>query len=166
MSSITSISPYGEDHSWVNGLVKRRYSVTLTDNNLVEHIYIVGPYKVKPSDGGDTYANALLENLRNQEIDFVDKVPEWNDTQADYDRKALGRAMMIEDIRGLQGVLDLWAAVELRSGTDSVERAATLGISLDNYMQMESRFRLMADAATVARLITDKTWSGLPEEFK
>ncbi len=66
MSSVKSVTIHKE-RPWKNGYVKRFYSVTLTDNDLIDHVFIVGPIKVSATDDGQNAADALLASKRQAE---------------------------------------------------------------------------------------------------
>ncbi len=151
MSSVKSVAVFNEV-PWTGGLVKRRYDVVLTDNNLVDHSFVVGPVKVLPADDGSSVANDQLQQQKDTELGNQNIVPSWNNTQADYDRRSLGRAMTILDVDDFISYLALFQAMESRSGANAGQRAATLGVSTANYNQMDSRFsNTDAGRATVER---------------
>lgn len=68
MSSVKSVSIFGTDKAWSGGKVKRRYAVTLTDVNAVDHEFVIGPFKVDSSDNGMTFATNHLSNLKSDEV--------------------------------------------------------------------------------------------------
>ena len=66
MSSVISATTFSE-RPWSGGLVKRRYEVTLEDNNLIQSTYVIGPFKVLPVDDGSSHALELLNRERTRE---------------------------------------------------------------------------------------------------
>lgn len=165
MSNVKSVALFSE-RPWRDGLVKRKYTVTLTDNNLVDHTTIIGPYKVLPSHDGSVESLSLLEGLKDSELDGIDQVPIYNDSQADYDRRALGQAMLIQDIDDFHQTLPLWLAMQSRSGNNRVQRAATLGVSLANYDLVSDRYRSDQGAASFIDDAKGQVWTELPAEFE
>lgn len=166
MSSVKSITTFTE-RPWSDGLVKRRYEVMLTDNDLVDHVHVIGPFKVLPADTGAVQADKLLQRQKDFEIsNYEDIVPLWNDTQADYDRIALGQAMLILDVDQFISVLPLFQGMESRSGNNAVQRAATLGVSTANYNLMQSRFNVAVGIQGGVATMNSEAWDVIPEEFK
>lgn len=167
MSSVSSVVIFGTDRPWSDGLVKRRYEVTLTDNNLTEHVFIIGPFKVLPTDDGQAQANIELQGRKDEEIiGGQDKTPLWNDTQADYDRRALGLAMLLKDTDDYRATIELFQAMELRSGNNAGQRAATLGVSTVNYNLMADRYGDMIGAAFAIDNALSQVWLDIPPEFE
>jgi hypothetical protein len=68
MSSVVSVSVYGNDRPWVNGLVRRRYEVTLEDNDAVQHVRVSRPLKIAASDDGTATADRMLAGEMAREI--------------------------------------------------------------------------------------------------
>ena len=67
MASVKSVTTYSE-RPWRNGKVKRRYEITLTDNNAVDHTYILMPVKVDPGHTGDVIAGKYLDGIIEAEV--------------------------------------------------------------------------------------------------
>lgn len=67
MSLVKSVAIYSE-RQWSNGLVKRRYQITLTDELGADHISIVGIAISHPEDDGSDYAENVL--LTNKEVEI------------------------------------------------------------------------------------------------
>ena len=139
MASVKSVSIYS-DVPWAGGFRKRRYSVILTDNNLVDHTVITNAVKVLESDDGTESALRELNNKKIRELVEGEKISEWQDTQADYDRRALGIAMTLSDVHEFYSYLPLFKAMELRGGANAAQRASYLGVSSVNYNLMANRF--------------------------
>ena len=139
MSVVKSVIVYSE-RPWTDGLVKRRYEVTLTDNLGTDHVAIVGMFKVDPLDDGADVANNHLQSRKAKELGAADIVPLWNNTQADYDRRSLGQAMTLSDAHEFYDYLPLFQAMESRSGSNINARVATLGVIKSDYTLMANRF--------------------------
>lgn len=139
MALVDTVTIYS-DAPWSDGLVKRRYNVTLMDNFGVLETWVSMPVKVDPSDDGSATGAAYLESKKQSEPSFEDKIPRWLDTQADYDRLSLGRAMVITDVDDFYAYLPLFKAMESRGGANANQRASYLGVSTANYNLMADRF--------------------------
>ena len=61
MAGVKSVTVYSE-RPWRDGLVRRRYEVTLTDNFLVDEVIVTMPVNVLPSDDGTALASRILAN--------------------------------------------------------------------------------------------------------
>jgi len=68
MATVKSVTIYGE-RPWANGKVKRRYEVTITDNDGTDHSRILMPIKVDPSDDGSSAGALFLAQKEQQERD-------------------------------------------------------------------------------------------------
>jgi hypothetical protein len=124
----------------VNGRVKRRYTVVLTNNGGIDKTVITMPLIVLESDDGATIATKLLENEAALETNKkLDIVSQWS-TQADYDRIALGKAMRLTNVHDFHATLPLFLAVETRGGANAIQRAAYLGVVIEKYNLMADRF--------------------------
>ena len=165
MASVKSVTIHSE-RPWSNGQVKRRYLVTLTDNNAVDHEIVTMPVKQLPADTGDAVAASLLQGKKNNEVLKGDIVPEWQDTQADYDRISLGRAMLLTDVDEFYSHLPLFKAMEVRGGANANQRAAYLGVSTANYNLMADRFGDVEGIAFFLDNAKGQIWDEIPEEFK
>lgn len=165
MAVVKSVTIHSE-RPWSNGQVKRRYLVTLTDNNGGDHEIVTMPVKQLPADNGNAVAASHLQGKKNGELLKGAIVPEWQDTQADYDRISLGRAMLLTDVDEFYTYLPLFKAMEGRSGSNANQRAATLGVSRANYGLMADRFGDVQGVAFFLDNAKGQIWSELPEEFK
>jgi hypothetical protein len=67
MALVKSISLHSE-RPWSNGLIKRRYEITLTDNLGADHTYITMPVKQLASKDGATIAADYLAAKINGEV--------------------------------------------------------------------------------------------------
>lgn len=165
MASVKTIEIFRE-RPWRAGLVKRRYRVTLTDNNAVDHVTTLMPSRVDPADDGTTAANDLLESQKNSELSNEDKATQWHDSQADYDRRALGFAMTLDSTDEFFTYLPLFKAMELRGGNNPGQRATYLGVQRADYDLMADRFN---DVEGVAFFLTDakgQVWDEIPEDWQ
>ena len=142
----------------------------LTDN--LGKVYIIPTRSMHPSFDVDADLLRKIastdEELIQSELSPEDKVPVYNETQADYYRRALGQAMLLSDIDDVLAYIPLFQAMENHpnSGKNAGQRANYLGVIKADYDLMAVRFgSLQGIAGGVA---TDKTkiWSELPEEWK
>jgi hypothetical protein len=116
----------------------------------------------------------MLDTLAEQEINAamsrlgsgltVDTVPD-HQTQADFDRRVLGRMMLIDNIYDFYQGFAFFQIVETRGGNNAGQRATYLGIDVADYNLIDARF-VNADSASFF-VDTDKTsiWDELPEVF-
>ena len=164
MASVKSVTEYSNTPGR-GGLRKKRFTVVLTDNNLVDHVFISMPKQVPESDTGAATADGMLEQLKLGELKPEDATNQWNDTQAAYDRRTLGRAMLLTDVQEFYSYLPLFQAMEARGGANANQRAAYLGVSTTNYDLMAKRF---SDVQGIAFFLDDEKnqiWTELPPEF-
>lgn len=152
------------DVPYKDTLRKRRYIVTIRDNNLVDKEFLSPPLRVPASDTGVDYANGVLADLQAAEISKDDKVPDYADAQADYDRKALGYAMTLESTDEFYTYLPLFLAVQSRGGANASQRAAYLGVSLANYNAMAARFNDVQGIEFFLVDAKDQVWTD-PRDF-
>ena len=141
VSSVTVFSdvPYSDIPEEAH-LRKKRFTVVLTDNNTVEFTSITFPQVVDESDDGAAIAAELLQAKKDNELVEGDKLTQWEDSQNDYDRRALGQAMTISDVDEFYSFLPLFKAMESRGGANRNQRAAYLDVPVSEYIQMEDRF--------------------------
>jgi hypothetical protein len=64
----------------------------------------------------------------------------FHQTQADFDRRLLGRLMTYLDAHVVYAGLPFFQGVEIRGGANSIQRAAYLGVSSQDYSLVDSRF--------------------------
>ncbi len=155
--SIYDDRPYGDKR-------ERRYRVVIADNNLVSTVHILSPIVVDASDDGTNIADKLLAWLAEREF-RSGKAAAYQD-QADYDRRALGRAMLLDRIVEFRKFLPLFLAMEIRGGSTPAERAAYLGIALPVYRQIATRFRDVEGILPALNDIRADAWDELPGGFK
>lgn len=165
MASIKSIAVYS-DVPWRAGQRKRRYEITLTDNNAVDHTEITNPVKQQPADDGTLIADKLLQSRKDKELREGEKAAEWADTQADFDRRALGRAMLLTDTDDFYFYLPLFKAMELRGGANANQRAAYLGIDRAIYDQIAARFNDVEGIAFFLDNYKSQIWDEIPPGFE
>lgn len=164
MSSIVSVVKFSSK-PWTAGQEKVRWEVTLMDNFAAQHTEVIGPLTRSITDNGQADAAALLQSKKDAELGPEDKVPAWNDTQAEYDRRSLGRAMLIDDVDDFYAYLPLFKAMESRGGANAGQRASYLGVLSTDYNLMANRF---GDVEGVAFFLDDRKgqiWDELPPEF-
>ena len=68
-----------------------------------------------------------------------DKVAE-HQSQADFDRRLLGRLMTFLDAHVVLAGLPFFQAMELRAGANAGQRATYLGVTTDDYTLVDNRF--------------------------
>ena len=68
-----------------------------------------------------------------------DKVPVYQ-TQAEFDRRLLGRLMTEWDVHTFSAGLPFFQAVELRGGANANQRASYLGVTSTDYGLVDNRF--------------------------
>jgi hypothetical protein len=163
MANVQSVSIHFEK-PWKD-IVKRRYQVTLLDNNSTEHVVITSAVKVDSSDDGASVGQQVLQEYKDVELSEKDITTLWNDTQADYDRRALGRAMNLTDTHEFYSFLPLFQAMEGRGGANAIQRAAYLGVSIENYNLMATRFGDVQGIAFFLDNEKDQIWDTIPQEF-
>ncbi len=134
-------------------------------------VYIVPTRSMHPSF--DRAAD-LLRKVANKdkelplsELSPEDKVPQYNETQADYYRRALGRAMLISDTDDVLAYIDLFQAMENHpdSGNNAVQRAVYLDVLKADYDLMASRFGGLQGIAGGVETDKTKIWDKLPTEW-
>jgi len=93
-----------------------------------------------------------------------DKVPE-HQTQADFDRRVLGRIMLIDDAHAIYAAYPMFQAVEGRGGANANQRASYLGISSSEYGLIAVRFNNVPGVAWFLEDEKNQIWNELPEVF-
>ena len=91
-----------------------------------------------------------------------DKVPD-HQTQADFDRRVLGRLMTFLDAHVFLAGLPFFQAVETRGGANAEQRAVYLGVDTTSYNLMDNRF---GDVQGVAFFLNDdknNVWDNVPD---
>lgn len=162
MASVKSVEIY--DDYEVGTQRERRYKVVITNNSAVDEEYILSPVVVDISDDGSIYGSKKLDSLADIELDS-EKSSEYQ-TQADYDRRALGRAMLFTDVNEFWAVLPLFKAMELRGGSNVNARTAYLGVVKADYTAMASRFNDVEGIIFYLTDAKDMIWEELPPEFE
>lgn len=165
MATVSQITQFGPDRAYPDGTVKRRYEVTLQGNTGLLLTKLIGPFKMLPADDPTLFAEDFLNQRRQKELGLDDIQPEWNDTQADYDRRSLGKAMLINDAVDFFAYLPLFKAMETRSGANASQRAATLGVTSAEYNLMASRFNDVEGVAFFLTDAKDAVWTEIPAEW-
>lgn len=159
MASVKSVTVYSDVPGLEDsGLRKKRFAIVLTDNNLVDSTIITKPAHVLPEEDGSIFATKALQQQKDSELSNRNIVPEWNDAQADYDRRALGIAMTLTDVHEFYSYLPLFKAMELRGGANRNQRAAYLGVPVSEYTQMEDRFNDVEGIAFFLDNAKDQIW--------
>ena len=162
MSNVKSITIH--DDYELGDKRERRYAVTITNNSLVDTVYVLAPVVVDVDDDGSTVANEKLVQLADNELNSG--VAAEYQTQADYDRRALGRAMLLTDVDEFYAVLPLFLAMESRGGANANARAAYLGIDRPTYDLIADRFGDVQGIASFLNNAKAQIWDELPGEFE
>jgi len=160
MAAVKSVTIFDE---FPNGTkVERRYEVTITTNSLIDEVYVLSPVVVDASDDGSIYGAKKLASLADIESGSgADILAEYQD-QPDYDRRALGKAMVGPGIEEFHAVLPLFKSMEGRGGANANQRANYLGVTTISYRDMANRF---GDDEGVAFFIEDhknQVWPEIP----
>lgn len=95
----------------------------------------------------------------------VDRVPVYQ-SQPDFDRRLLGRFMLIADVHVFHNSLQFFLNIESRGGANASQRASYLGISTTDYGLIADRY---GDSQGAAFFITDsknQVWDELPQDFE
>lgn len=103
-------------------------------------------------------------NLTYQGIN-PDKVAE-HQAQSDFDRRVLGRMMLIGDAHAFYAAYPFFQAVEGRGGANTNARAAYLGLTRNEYLPVETRFNNVSGVAWFLADEKNQIWSELPEAFE
>jgi len=165
MPSVKSVSVFREK-PWSGGLVKRKYLVTLTDNDGIDYEIISGPYKVLPSDDGSAAGLRELKGKRKLELGPEIKNAVWQDPKK-YLVRSLALVMRSRDPFVLRRYLPLWDNMKSRpaSGNTSASRAAWLGVKLADYNRMNVRFNALELAVIFLDDDKNHVWNETPAEF-
>lgn len=94
-----------------------------------------------------------------------DKVPSDQQTQPEFDRRVLGRMMLIDSAHIFHNAYVMFLTVNARGGNNANQISTYLGISTANYNRIAERFdsvNLSADFLADERL---QIWDELPDEF-
>jgi hypothetical protein len=93
-----------------------------------------------------------------------DIVPDYQ-TQADYDRRALGQFMTLADVNHFNEGRVLFLAMEARGGANANARAGYLGITRGTYNEIDARFSDLAGSQTFINDNKNQRWEDIPEEM-
>jgi hypothetical protein len=169
-----SITNYEILHSEVGGN-KLIFVVKYTDH-LANEIY--HEYRVPQGTDMDAYATAQIPSIEARQAEeevtnaigianegtSPDIVAEYQ-AQNDYDRRALGQAMVVEDIYHFNNTRPLYLAMEIRGGANANARAAYLGITRDTYDLISSRYNELAGIQGILNDSKGRIWEDIPEEM-
>jgi len=86
--------------------------------------------------------------------------------QADFDRRVLGRMMIDENAHNLGNAYSFFQAVESRGGANANARATYLGISTDEYNEIDDRFSNVNGVTWFLNDEKDMVWDSLPGEYR
>lgn len=140
-----------------------------------------GPIKIPGSDTETEYAayrtaqeQTILAQLAEQEIQAavsraergltIDTVPN-HQTQAEFDRRVLGRLMLIDNIYTFQNAAPFFLAVKNRGGNNNGQRANYLGITVADYNLIDARFTNAESASFFVSTDKNSIWDELPDVF-
>ena len=164
MASVKSVTIH-DDYARGNQR-ERRYKVTITNNSLIDAEYILSPVVVDVADDGAAQGNKKLASLADIETGSgADIVAEYQ-SQADYDRRALGKAMIGTDIDEFHQVLPLYLAMTARGGNNAGQRAAYLGVPTAQYNSMAVRFNDDQGAASFIDDAKGQVWDEIPADWE
>jgi len=93
-----------------------------------------------------------------------DRVPQYQ-TQAEFDRRVLGRAMLLRDVHTLYAIYPMFVAVRTRGGANAAQRAAYLGITSTQWNLIDTRFNDLNGSAVFISDEKNQRWLELPTEF-
>lgn len=93
-----------------------------------------------------------------------EKVPE-HQSQAVYDRRVLGRMMLVEDAHAFYAAYPMFQAVELRGGANTNQRATYLGIPSATYALIANRFNNVSGISWFLSDEKNTIWDALPVEI-
>lgn len=111
------------------------------------------------------HADSIDKNLIKREASQGTDIVPVHQTQAEYDRRALGFLMTETDAHKFLAALPFWQAVESRGGANANARAAYLGVSRANYDLVNKRFGDVQGAASFLNNSKGQIWSDIPAEF-
>ena len=141
-------------------ILRKRLSIGLTDDAMTEAI---------------DYDQNVLDEMARREVGYgigltsaeisPDITVEHQD-QADYDRRVLGRMMMVVNINYFLAAYAFFQAVELRGGANAIQRAAYLGITATEYGEIDDRFSNVSGVAWFVEDEKNMIWQELPEVFE
>jgi len=176
--SIASSNTQADSHLQADG---RRY----VTHYFVDHLGNVskrGPQKVTGSGTETEYAivrsnlePSILASLAEQEIQAalsrmesgltIDVVPD-HQAQPEFDRKVLGRLMLLDNIYSFYNAYPFFQTVENRGGNNNGQRSTYLGIDVVDYNLIDARFTNADSASFFVNTDNDSVWNKLPESFK
>ena len=165
MSLVKSIQ-IETDHPTGSGRRSRQYKITLTDNNLVDHVVVSRPARVDLADIGTTIAAGHLQSMKDNELTSRKLTPDWADSEAEYYRRALGRAMTLQDVDDFYTYLPVFKEMEIRGGANANHRAAYLRITRALYDQITARFNDVEGIAFFLDNAKGQIWDKIPPEFE
>ena len=96
--------------------------------------------------------------------DNPDKAPPDHQTQAELDRRLIAALMHNTSIETTIAALPFWTAHQARSGNNNVQRAATLGVPVEEYAEADSRFGVAQGIAGGVNTWASETWDGVRSE--
>ena len=95
---------------------------------------------------------SIAENGENPDINSVHSI------QATFDRKLLGLVMTLSNAQIFLGSLLFYQALELRGGANSGQRAIYLGVALEDFQLVETRFNQIMGAETILNADEERVW--------
>lgn len=114
----------------------------------------------------DTIEIELQEAIQYASVGLpVDRVPGYQ-TQPDFDRRLLGRLMLIEDVHIFHNSLPFFLAIESRGGANANQRAVYLRITTTDYGLIANRYGDSQGAAFFIEDSKNQVWDELPQDFE
>ena len=107
----------------------------------------------------------IIKALANAEWGISPDIIADYQSQADYDRRALGQFMTLSDVHHFNEGRVLFLAMESRGGANAGQRAAYLGITSATYSEIDNRFSDLAGAQTFILDNKLQRWDDIPEEM-
>lgn len=164
MASVQSVTIY-DDFPNGSSQRERRYKVTIATNSGALEEYILSPVVVDVLDDGSTFGAAKFASLADDEAVIGRDVAAEYQSQPDYDRRALGKAMLKRDIDDFHAVLPLYLAMTGRGGANAGQRASYLNVLTVDYNLMAARFNDDQGAAGFIDDAKNQVWEDLPPEW-
>jgi hypothetical protein len=87
-------------------------------------------------------------------------------SQADFDRRVLGRLMQEENAHIVLAALPFFQAMELRGGANAGQRAAYLGVTTEDYNLVDNRFGDVQGVSFFLNDEKDQVWTDIHEGWE
>jgi len=127
----------------------------------------------------DTYALTLYDlavaSWEQLERDYaIDRLIQYLDpdyvtqhlAQADYDRFVLLELMQEIDPHRVNSAMTFWTNVQIRNGANASQRAASLGVALVEYQEVEDRMNAYIGVSSFLTADKAAVWTYIPEGWE